>query len=184
MVVDKAGFHPIHVGALPAECALLTQLSSGIEEMAITASIVGDPTMIYRAIAHDPLTSAVLSLGEIRQMTNELFAGVLTGSVPFAQPAPSGFAENPDVFSAAPSKIETLPPLEPPAATTRQEAVAKLRSAQPVTVGAVKGLTPERATGHIMQLSFGAITLYQAAEFLAPHTTRHIAQVERATSST
>lgn len=117
-------------------------------------------------------------------MTNELFAGVLTGSVPFAQPAPSGFAENPDVFSAAPSKIETLPPLEPPAATTRQEAVAKLRSAQPVTVGAVKGLTPERATGHIMQLSFGAITLYQAAEFLAPHTTRHIAQVERATSST
>jgi len=117
-------------------------------------------------------------------MTNELFADVLTGSVPFAQPAPSGFAENPDVFSAAPSKIETLPPLEPPAATTRQEAVAKLRSAQPVTVGAVKGLTPERATGHIMQLSFGAITLYQAAEFLAPHTTRHIAQVERATSST
>ena len=74
VVVDKAGFHPIHVGALPAECALLTSLSSGIEEMAITASIAGDPTMVYRAIAHDPLTSAVLSLAEIRQMTNELFA--------------------------------------------------------------------------------------------------------------
>lgn len=74
VVVDKAGIHPIHVGALPPECALLTQLSSGIEEMAITASIEGDPTMIYRAIAHDPLTSAVLSLAEIRQMTNELFA--------------------------------------------------------------------------------------------------------------
>src|SRR5512142_2751146 len=74
VVVDKAGFHPIHVGALPAECALLTQLSSGIEEMAITASIEGDPTMIYRAIAHDPLTASVCSLAEIRQMTNELFA--------------------------------------------------------------------------------------------------------------
>jgi alpha-galactosidase len=74
VIVDKAGIHPIHVGALPAECALLTQLSSGIEEMAITASIAGDPTMVYRAIAHDPLTSAVLSLAEIRQMTNELFA--------------------------------------------------------------------------------------------------------------
>lgn len=47
---------------LPTECALLTQLSSGIEEMAITASIEGGPTMVYRAIAHDPLTSAVLSL--------------------------------------------------------------------------------------------------------------------------
>jgi alpha-galactosidase len=42
--------------------------------MAITASIEGDPMMVYRAICHDPLTSAVLSLAEIRQMTNELFA--------------------------------------------------------------------------------------------------------------
>ena len=74
VVVDRAGFHPIHVGALPAECALLTQLSSGIEELAIEGSLAGDPTAIYRAIAHDPLTSAVLSLAEIRQMTNELFA--------------------------------------------------------------------------------------------------------------
>jgi alpha-galactosidase len=72
--VDRAGFHPIHVGALPPECALLTQLSSGIEEMAITASIEGDPTMVYRAICHDPLTASVLSLAETRQMTNELFA--------------------------------------------------------------------------------------------------------------
>jgi alpha-galactosidase len=30
--------------------------------------------MVYRAICHDPLTAAVLSLAEIRQMTNELFA--------------------------------------------------------------------------------------------------------------
>lgn len=72
--VDRAGFHPIHVGALPPECALLTQLSSGIEEMAVQASMAGDPTMIYRAICHDPLTASVLSLAEIRQMTNELFA--------------------------------------------------------------------------------------------------------------
>ena len=64
----------MHVGTLPPECALLTRLSSGIEEMAITASIEGDPTMIYRAICHDPLTASVLSLAEIRQMTNELFA--------------------------------------------------------------------------------------------------------------
>ncbi len=74
VLVDKAGFHPIHVGALPPECALLTQLSSGIEEMAITASMAGDPTMVYRAICHDPLTASVCSLAEIRQMTNELFA--------------------------------------------------------------------------------------------------------------
>jgi alpha-galactosidase len=74
VLVDRSGFHPFHVGALPSETALLTQLSSGIEEMAIQASLSGDPTMIYRAICHDPLTASVLSLAEIKEMTNELFA--------------------------------------------------------------------------------------------------------------
>jgi alpha-galactosidase len=74
VLVDKDGFHPIYVGALPPECALLTQLSSGIEELAINATLEGDPTMIYRAICHDPLTAAVLSLAEIKQMVNEMFA--------------------------------------------------------------------------------------------------------------
>ncbi len=41
VLVDKAGFHPMHVGALPAECALMTSLSSGIEEMAIDAALPG-----------------------------------------------------------------------------------------------------------------------------------------------
>lgn len=74
VLADRAGFHPFHVGDLPAECALLTALSSGIEEMAIQASLSGDPTLVYRAICHDPLTASVLSLAEIREMTNELFA--------------------------------------------------------------------------------------------------------------
>ncbi len=73
VVVDRAGFHPIHVGALPPECALLTRLNSGIEEMAIAASLAGDPTLIYRAVCHDPLTAAVLSLAEIKAMVNEMF---------------------------------------------------------------------------------------------------------------
>jgi len=74
VLVDRAGFHPIHVGALPHETALLTQLSSGIEELAIQASLEGDPVAVYRAIAHDPLTASVLSLAEIKEMVNELFA--------------------------------------------------------------------------------------------------------------
>jgi alpha-galactosidase len=74
VLVDRTGFHPMHVGALPAECALLTSFSSGIEELAIQGALTGDPVAIYRAIAHDPLTMAVLSLAEIRQMTNEMFA--------------------------------------------------------------------------------------------------------------
>lgn len=73
VLVDKAGFHPIHVGTLPPQCALLTHLNSGIEEMAITAGLEGDPLMIFRAIAHDPLTAAMLSLAEIKNMVNEMF---------------------------------------------------------------------------------------------------------------
>lgn len=71
--VNKDGFHPVHVGALPAQSALMTNLSSGIEELAITAGLTGDPKLVYQAIAHDPLTAAVLSLAEIREMTNALF---------------------------------------------------------------------------------------------------------------
>jgi alpha-galactosidase len=72
--VDRAGFHPIHVGALPDQCALLTHLSSSIEEMAIDAAFSGDPVAIYQAICHDPLTASVLSLREIKDMVNDLFA--------------------------------------------------------------------------------------------------------------
>jgi alpha-galactosidase len=72
--VDKQGFHPIHVGSLPPQCAILTNVNSAIEEMAVNGSALGDPTMIYRAIAHDPLTASVLSLAEIKTMVNEMFA--------------------------------------------------------------------------------------------------------------
>jgi alpha-galactosidase len=74
VLVDKAGFHPIHVGALPPQCAILTGVSSQIEELAIQAGLTGDPQLVYYAVAHDPLTAAVLSLAEIKTMVNALFA--------------------------------------------------------------------------------------------------------------
>ena len=40
--------------------------------MAINACLTGDPTLVYHAICHDPLTAAVLSLAEIRTMVNEM----------------------------------------------------------------------------------------------------------------
>jgi len=71
--VDKAGFHPVHVGALPPQCALLTSLNAQIEEMAVEAALTGNPRLAFQAIAHDPLTAAVLSLPEIKEMVNEMF---------------------------------------------------------------------------------------------------------------
>jgi alpha-galactosidase len=71
---SRKGFSPVHVGALPPQCAVLTNLSASIEEMAVEAALTGNPRLVFQAIAHDPLTAAVLSLDEIRQMVNQLFA--------------------------------------------------------------------------------------------------------------
>jgi len=71
---DRQGFNPIPVGALPPQCAALNNLSVAVEEMAVEGCLSGDPTMVYHAIAYDPLTAAVLSLAEIKQMVNEMFA--------------------------------------------------------------------------------------------------------------
>lgn len=71
---SRNGLEPVHVGALPPQCALLTNLSASIEEMAVEAAISGDPRLVYQAICHDPLTAAVLSLAEIKEMVNEMLA--------------------------------------------------------------------------------------------------------------
>ena len=70
---DRQGFNPIHVGSLPPQCAALNNISVAVEEMAVEGCLAGDPTMIFHAICYDPLTSAVLSLAEIRQMVDAMF---------------------------------------------------------------------------------------------------------------
>jgi len=70
--VDKAGFHLVNVGPLPPQCAILTNVNVMIEEMAVEAALTGDPRLVFQAIAHDPLTAAVLSLAEIKEMVNEM----------------------------------------------------------------------------------------------------------------
>lgn len=71
--VDKAGFHPVHVGPLPLQLVALVHISATIEEMAVEAALTGDARLVFQAIAYDPLTAAVLSLAEIKTMVNEMF---------------------------------------------------------------------------------------------------------------
>ena len=72
--VDRNGFRPVHVGALPPQLVALNHVSVMVEEMAVEAALTGDPRLVYHAIAYDPLTAAVLSLAEIREMVNEMLA--------------------------------------------------------------------------------------------------------------
>jgi alpha-galactosidase len=71
---SKKGLTSTYVGALPPSVAMLTGLTSQLEEMAVEGALTGDPRLIYQAIAHDPLSAAMLSLAEIKQMVNEMFA--------------------------------------------------------------------------------------------------------------
>ncbi len=70
--VDKAGLHPVHVGALPPQCVALNHVSVMVEEMAVEAALTGDPRLVFQSIAYDPLSAAVLSLAEIKQMVNQM----------------------------------------------------------------------------------------------------------------
>lgn len=70
--VDRNGFRAVHVGALPPQLVTLIHTSVMIEEMAVEAALTGDPHLVFQACAYDPLTSAVLSLAEIRTMVNEM----------------------------------------------------------------------------------------------------------------
>ncbi|MBI9048923.1 MAG: alpha-galactosidase [Anaerolineaceae bacterium] len=71
--VDKAGFHPVHVGELPAQLNAIVHTNASIEEMAIESAITGNPRLTMQAILHDPLTASVLSMSEIKEMVTVMF---------------------------------------------------------------------------------------------------------------
>jgi len=72
--VSKAGIRPFYTGSLPDHLAVFVNTASRCEELVIDAAIEGDPEKVYHAVLFDPLTSSLLSMGEIREMTNEMFA--------------------------------------------------------------------------------------------------------------
>jgi alpha-galactosidase len=73
VLASKYGLEPIHVGKLPEQLAVLNNISARCEELAVEGAITGDPRKIFHAICFDPLTSAVLSLQEIKNMVDEMF---------------------------------------------------------------------------------------------------------------
>ncbi|MBN1672462.1 MAG: alpha-galactosidase [Kiritimatiellae bacterium] len=70
--VDRGGLHPVNVGALPPPCAALNQSNITVHQLAVEAALRGDPELAMQAVAMDPLTSAVCTLAEVREMTREL----------------------------------------------------------------------------------------------------------------
>ncbi|MEX1019126.1 MAG: alpha-glucosidase/alpha-galactosidase [Litorilinea sp.] len=73
-LVDGTGIHPCVVGTLPPELAALNRTNLNVQEVIVEALKQGKRDLVHRAIQLDPLTTAVCSLDEARQMSDELLA--------------------------------------------------------------------------------------------------------------
>ncbi|MGO9409947.1 MAG: alpha-galactosidase [Spirochaetia bacterium] len=69
---DDTGLHPMRVGRLPTQCAAACMTNVNVQLLAAEAAIEGDTEKLVQAIAMDPLSSAVCTLKEIRDMTSEM----------------------------------------------------------------------------------------------------------------
>lgn len=72
-LVNKNGFQPVAVGKLPTQLAALNQTNISVQQLAVEGALKGKKEYIYNAVMMDPHTSSVLTLDEIRNMTDELF---------------------------------------------------------------------------------------------------------------
>ena len=72
-VASRGGLQSINVGKLPDALAIMNTQNAMCEDLAIKGFFNKNREDIFHAICMDPLTSAVLSLAEIRKMTDEMF---------------------------------------------------------------------------------------------------------------
>lgn len=69
---DDAGLHSTAIGALPPQLAACCMTNINCQTLCAEAALTGDPEYIVHSLAMDPLTAAVCTLKEIRDMSIEL----------------------------------------------------------------------------------------------------------------
>ena len=72
-LADKQGLHPCYVGDLPPQLAGLNRTNINVQELAVRGIAEKDKTKILQSILLDPLTAAVLTIDETRNMVDEMF---------------------------------------------------------------------------------------------------------------
>ena len=70
--VDEGGIHPLRIGNLHIQCAALNQSNINVQILCTEAALSGDPELVMQAMAMDPLSGAVCTLKEIRDLTREM----------------------------------------------------------------------------------------------------------------
>jgi alpha-galactosidase len=72
-IVDRNGVRPVRYGSLPPACAALNEVPIGIQRLVVEAATTRDRDLVHAAVALDPLTSALLTLPQIHEMTDRMF---------------------------------------------------------------------------------------------------------------
>ncbi len=72
--VDADGISAQAIGDIPAHLAAINLTQINVQRLAVKAALESDPEVVFQAMALDPLTAAVGTLDEIREMTAELLA--------------------------------------------------------------------------------------------------------------
>lgn len=72
ILVENSALNPQMVGPLPHQLAALNMTNINMQMLGTEAVVNGDPEMLFAAVAMDPLTQAVCSLEETRNMVCDL----------------------------------------------------------------------------------------------------------------
>lgn len=73
VVADRMGFKTTMAGKLPEHLAILVNTTARIENLVVDAAMKKSKELVYQAAYMDPLTSAVCSMDEIKNMCDEIF---------------------------------------------------------------------------------------------------------------
>ncbi len=110
------------------------------------------------------------------------FAGLLSGTLPGAQPVPDGatIKDWAEIAAAIPDKLEAGKRVQPPPSVRRDEALASLEASAATLDAALAGLEAMRGAGYaVTHPVIGTVSLAQIGDWAAAHTIRHNAQAKR-----
>ena len=71
-IVKKNGINPLHVGALPVQCAAMNMTNINVQLLTIEAAVTGKKDHIYQAAMLDPHTGSELDIDTIKKMVDDL----------------------------------------------------------------------------------------------------------------
>ena len=72
-LVDDRGLRPVRYGSLPPACAALNTVQVNVQRLAVEGALTGDRSLVHAAVALDPLTGAMCSLPQVREMVDRMF---------------------------------------------------------------------------------------------------------------